>query len=260
MFKKRWGKKMLALGLATALTLSNLMPISGGSTLAYAASAYEKVNLLKNPTFEEETPFSPANSTSQAGNWYYWKETKRTKEDAHEGTHCAKLAKTNAALEQDIPDLQVGMTYVYSAWARLSEESDTAKHYIGVKNHGGSEIRVEIESTDWQLYTLEFTCTSDYAEYVVVHKCRGATEPAGVVRGGAGETISFTDTAADARQINIYSVIPRHALLYEAGYTLTGAESGSVQACPSGLLNGIASLFDGGDEIPDVESISDPLF
>ncbi|MDD7026047.1 MAG: hypothetical protein PUI46_02975 [Lachnospiraceae bacterium] len=161
MFKKRWGKKMLALGLATALTLSNLMPISGGSTLAYAASAYEKVNLLKNPTFEEETPFSPANSTSQAGNWYYWKETKRTKEDAHEGTHCAKLAKTNAALEQDIPDLQVGMTYVYSAWARLSEESDTAKHYIGVKNHGGSEIRVEIESTDWQLYTLEFTCTSD---------------------------------------------------------------------------------------------------
>lgn len=115
-------------------------------------------------------------------------------------------------------------------------------------------------SSDGETPVIEFTCTSDYAEYVVVRKCRGATELAGVVRGGTGETISFTDTAADARQINIYSVIPRHALLYEAGYTLTGAESGSVQACPSGLLNGIASLFDGGDEIPDVESISDPLF
>lgn len=119
---------------------------------------------------------------------------------------------------------------------------------------------LRLASSDGETPVIAFTCASSYAEYVVVRKCRGVTEMAGIVRGAAGETVSFTDTAADTTQINIYSVIPRHALLYEAGYTLTGAESGSVQANPSGLLNGIASLFDGGHDIPDVESISDPLF
>lgn len=119
---------------------------------------------------------------------------------------------------------------------------------------------LQLVSGDGEIPVIEFTCTDSYAEYVVVRRCRNVAEAAGVVRGKAGEKISFTDEYADTTQINVYSVIPRNALLHEAGYTLTGAESGSVQAAPSGLLNGIAALFDGGGEIPDVESISNPLF
>lgn len=119
---------------------------------------------------------------------------------------------------------------------------------------------LRLTSGDGEAPSIEFTCLSSYAEYAVVRKCRGVTELAGIVRGAAGETLSFTDTSADTSQINVYSVIPRHALLYETGYTLTGAESGSVQARPAGFLNGIVSLFDSDGEIPDVESISDPLF
>lgn len=119
---------------------------------------------------------------------------------------------------------------------------------------------LRLTSGDGETPVIVFTCLSNYAEYIVVRKCRGFTEPAGIIRGAVGESVSFTDTAADTSQINIYSVIPRHALLYESGHTLTGTASGSVQASPAGLLNGIASLFEDNNEIPDVESISDPLF
>ena len=197
MFKKKWKKKMFAFTLAVSLAFVNVLPGTCDMDSVQAASAYENQNLLKNPTFEEGVELSAANGSSHEGNWYSWKAVEKTREEAYEGANAVKLSSTNAALEQDIPNLQVGMTYTYHIWAKLSAESSTGKHWIGVKNHGGSEIRLQIDSTDWKLYTLEFTYTSEEKNPRVFAWVEEA--------GGA---VSYVDNAcveakSDIRQITI---------------------------------------------------------
>ncbi len=161
MVKKKWRKRGIAFILAAITIFANVLLGFDGSSMVQAAAAKEGTNLLQNPTFEEGVDFSPANGEAHTGNWYYWKGVEKTNEDAHEGSYSAKLSGNSAALEQDIPDLQVGKTYVYRVWARLSKESTEAKHWIGVKNYGGSEVKLLVDSTDWKLYNLEFAYTSE---------------------------------------------------------------------------------------------------
>jgi len=120
------------------------------------------------------------------------------------------------------------------------------------------DLRLISEPGDTPL--IQFTGTSSYAEYVIIRRAADSTEAVGIVECEAGETVRFMDTEAETGQVNVYSVIPRHALLHDLGTTLAGAESGRVSSMPPGLLNGIAELLDTEDYDADIEAIMDPLF
>lgn len=117
-----------------------------------------------------------------------------------------------------------------------------------------------IKSRPGEIPVLEFTCANDHTEYIIIRNSRNLSEIAGIITCAAGETAVFEDAAADITQINSYSVIPRHALLYATGITLTGPESSIVKSSPGGILNSLTSLFDDSTATPEVESITDPLF
>lgn len=122
-----------------------------GVSVASAASTYEKQNLLKNAGFED---------TLTKSDWSTWQTATRTTTENHSGSACGMLTPklpNGASLEQDVANLQVGVTYVYSAWVKVvgTVSSDTC---IGVKNYGGAEKKVQLTSdTDWTQLSLEFT-------------------------------------------------------------------------------------------------------
>ncbi len=130
-----------------------------GMSFASADSVFENENLVVDPGFET---LDLASATSdESGQWFYWQNASRITSDSHGGSY--SVAVTNdrsggSSLEQDITGLRVGVTYVYTIWAKLSAESTTPE--IGVKNYGGSEIKVNIDSTEWKQYSIEFTYTS----------------------------------------------------------------------------------------------------
>ncbi len=158
MLKKRYEKKILAFLLAALLLCSEALP-GIGTLSVQAANAYENENLLVNPDFEEDTAFSPAGG-SHAGNWFVWQNVAKTTDDAQSGTTSVKFTGNDSALEQDVPGLQTGMTYVYTVWAKLSEAGNgSANHTVGVKNYGGDEIKHKVTSTDWEKIEIEFTYT-----------------------------------------------------------------------------------------------------
>lgn len=102
--------------------------------------------------------------------------------------------------------------------------------------------------TDLQLVagetpTLQFTALDANAEYIVVRRTGDQAEEAAVLQGAEGEVLEFTDAQADPNQVHEYSIIPRHALLFEEGQSLTGAESLRVRYAPSGLLGRIEDLL-----------------
>ena len=160
MQKKTHTKRVLAFVLAAVLGLLNALP-GAGVMPVQAASVYENKNYLVNPDFEEATPFSPAGG-SHAGNWFYWQSVAKTTDEAQSGSASVKLSGDEAALEQDVPGLQIGMTYVFTVWAKLSAEGNTsANHMVGVKNYGGEEIKRKVTSTDWEKMEIEFTYTGE---------------------------------------------------------------------------------------------------
>lgn len=142
--------------MAVAVSATSGMPVISGMRNVSAESVYSNENLSKNSTFEEDVPLSPANGQSHAGNWHAWLSAEKTTEQAHGGKTSVKLSKNDTSLEQDIPGLQEGMTYTFRVWAKLSSNSESAKHWLGVKNYGGDEIKVKIDSTEWKEYTLDF--------------------------------------------------------------------------------------------------------
>ena len=149
----------MAFSLTAALAITNTLPGLGSLAKVEAASSYTNDNLLKNPTFDENVDFEAANGTSHAGNWFSWAGSVKTDEQAHSGTMAAKLPDTDSSLEQDIPGLVQGETYEFKVWAKLSSQSEGAKHYIGVKNYGGQEIKQLITTDQWTEYTIPFTYT-----------------------------------------------------------------------------------------------------
>lgn len=107
---------------------------------------------------------------------------------------------------------------------------------------------------------IQFTGSSDYAEYMLIREADGESELIAVLTGSAGEKVEYEDVSADTAQKNTYTVIPRHRLLYESGRLVT-AESGiRADYRPAGLMNGIAGLFEGNDPGKIIESAEYPLF
>ncbi len=93
---------------------------------------------------------------------------------------------------------------------------------------------------------LRFTSRDENAEYLLIRRTNGAAEIAAELRGKAGEVIEFIDAGANLNEVHEYSAIPRHALLYQEGSLVTGAESARVRYQPGGLLNRVAEFITGG--------------
>lgn len=85
--------------------------------------------------------------------------------------------------------------------------------------------------------TLAFTCRSATADYLVLRKHENESEIAAVLSGSNGDLILWADTQADPEISYVYSILPRHRLLYESGVLLTGEESNTVSSTPGNLLN-----------------------
>ena len=75
-----------------------------------------------------------------------------------------------------------------------------------------------------------------------------------MLRGEAGAVLQYADEEADRSREHEYSVIPRHALLYEEGETVTGAESLRARYTPGGILGHIEEMLSpGATEAPAPE-------
>ena len=119
---------------------------------------------------------------------------------------------------------------------------------------------LQIVGESGQYPTISFTALSPYAEYLVVRNTAGSYQVVGILSGAAGEVLSFTDSGADLNAEQLYTVIPRHKLLFEMGKLVTGAESTAVRYSPGGLLNNLTNLFRGTDAGGEIESGEKSIF
>ena len=122
---------------------------------------------------------------------------------------------------------------------------------------------LELVSPAGEMPVLRFTVRDENAEYLLIRHTDGRSEEAAVLRGKAGEVLQYTDGAADLSQIHEYSIIPRHALLYEEGETVTGAESLRVRYTPGGILGHIEEMLSPGQTeapAPEAEGIQPLLW
>ena len=82
-------KRLIAVALATAMTVTMfpaITPENTGVGRVKAASTVTNENLLKNPTFEEATPFtehSEQNQNNKIGNWFYYQDSVKRKKGMH---------------------------------------------------------------------------------------------------------------------------------------------------------------------------------
>ncbi len=107
---------------------------------------------------------------------------------------------------------------------------------------------------------IQFTGTNNYAEYIIVRKNSESSDVAGIINCNYGETVAFMDTNADTGHRNIYTIIPRHSLLYDLGITLTGAESTPIYSETDGILNELSSFIGEKQPNTEIETIHDPIF
>ena len=122
---------------------------------------------------------------------------------------------------------------------------------------------LELASAPGEMPVLRFTARDENAEYLLIRHTDGRAEEVAVLRGEAGEVLEYTDGAADLSQIHEYSIIPRHALLYEEGETVTGAESLRVRYTPGGILGHIEEMLSPGQTeapAPEAEGIQPLLW
>ena len=114
---------------------------------------------------------------------------------------------------------------------------------------------LELVSAPGEMPVLRFTARDENVEYLLIRHTDGRAEEVALLRGEAGEVLRYTDGAADLSQIHEYSIIPRHALLYEEGETVTGAESLRVRYTPGGILGHIEEMLSpGATEAPAPEA------
>src|SRR5699024_10301586 len=59
---------------------------------------------------------------------------------------------------QDIQDLQMGETYKLSLWAKNTNPDKTSA-YIVLKNYGGNEKQLKIDSSEYEQYEAQFVVT-----------------------------------------------------------------------------------------------------
>ena len=184
MAKRTMGSRILSLVLSFALVFTMAIQGMGSGLPAEAASVYTNENLALNPSFEETDPLPEGGlpSGQQRGNWYAFSGAEKTQEEAHTGEYSGMLPQTDAALEQDIPGLQEGVTYVFSVWAKVNTVASGASARIGVKNYGGDQQVIEVQSTEWQEYSIEFTYSGSQDARLF-----------GYMRNASGGTILYMD-------------------------------------------------------------------
>lgn len=119
---------------------------------------------------------------------------------------------------------------------------------------------LELISAPGETPTVEFTALSPYAEYLVVRNTNGTYDIVAFLSGVAGETLRFADTSADRNTTHIYTVIPRHKLLFESGTLVTGSESNAVRYSPGGLLNGLTNLWKDKEQNNEIETGEKSIF
>ena len=122
---------------------------------------------------------------------------------------------------------------------------------------------LELVSGAGETPVLRFTARDENSEYLLIRRTDGRAEEIAVLRGEAGEILQYTDGEAELSQAHEYSIIPRHALLYEEGETVTGAESLRVRYTPGGILGHIEEMLSPGQTeapAPEAEGIQPLLW
>ena len=127
------------------------------------------VNLLKHGDFEDTSiDLKPHQDPHQLDYWYIFPPGKtkpvKVNNNAHTGEWAVKLSATEDAVEQDVAGLKEGATYIATVWAKATNPG-SATAYFGVKNYGGSEIKVKIDSSEYKQYTIPFTYTGVSGKY-----------------------------------------------------------------------------------------------
>ena len=114
---------------------------------------------------------------------------------------------------------------------------------------------LELISAAGETPVLRFTARDANAEYLLIRRTDGRAEEIAVLRGEAGAVLQYADEEADRSRAHEYSIIPRHALLYEEGETVTGAESLRARYTPGGILGHIEEMLSpGATEAPAPEA------
>lgn len=88
-----------------------------------------------------------------------------------------------------------------------------------------------------EMPVLAFTAKEPAAEYVILRTAGGESRELLTLRGEAGDELRFADDTCDLSQPAEYALMPRNALLYQAGELLTGPVAGPVFYNPGGILN-----------------------
>ena len=156
--KKR--TRVLSALLAATFVLLQAVVTTPGQVEAASTVDAGSVNLLKHSTFEEEdVPLEEHTEPAQLDNWYYFSDkTEKVSGQGHDSDWAVKLGATDCALEQDVADLKIGATYTATVWAKATNPG-SATAYFGVKNYGGQEIKVKIDSAEYKQYEIPFTYT-----------------------------------------------------------------------------------------------------
>ena len=126
----------------------------------------EAVNLLFNPGFEEEMTNVATGVGNLVGNWNRYftagsnqSDVERTSEVKRTGEYAGVIASNGGAIEQDINNLQVGKTYIFKAYVKLSEGATGTDFILGAKNYasGNDEQKVSVNSSEWTEMSVQFT-------------------------------------------------------------------------------------------------------
>ena len=75
--------------------------------------------------------------------------------NARTGTYAVQIGASFNGVNQDITGLSASTTYTLSGWAKVATSGESV--YIGVKNFGGTEASVAINSTAYAQGSLNFT-------------------------------------------------------------------------------------------------------
>lgn len=170
--KQSMKKRFLALALGLCMIGSSVAPVYANETVADKAAEVEAVisevsaatleakssgNLVGNASFENADLTAKTSENYTPGVWYSYDSPERVAEEAHTGDYSVKVTKTNMAVEQDLDGSQMEQGTVYTArvWAKAEDASQYV--HFGVKNFGGQEQKVRIDSTEYKEYEISFT-------------------------------------------------------------------------------------------------------
>lgn len=95
--------------------------------------------------------------------WSIWGGAERVNGNAHSGSWALELTETNGA-EQRVVGLEPNSVYRLSGWGKNSDEE---RLLIGVKDHGGEEVRVPFTDSEYTAGSITFTTGFANAEATI---------------------------------------------------------------------------------------------